>query len=173
HRLAVLAKRVDRREPDGRRGVSRGRLDDQVAAGKIRQRLADAVDMRPAANHPGARRRGQRTDARIRFRQERVVRDEPEKLLRFAGARERPETRAASSGKQDGVQAHFASTGAPAISRSWRRMRAVAPQTVVPPTVYHVSSYGSPSRSRCSTRRFFGSRKASSGSSWMAAISAA
>ena len=50
HRFAVLAQRVDRSEPDGRRGVSRRRLDDQMPAGQIRQRLADPVDMRPAAS---------------------------------------------------------------------------------------------------------------------------
>src|SRR5205085_197575 len=57
-------------------------------------------------------------------------------------------------------------------SSSWRRMRAVAPQMVVPRTVYQVSSKGIPSRSRASTRRFPGTTKSSSGSSSKAAISA-
>ena len=96
--------------------------------------------MIPAADHPGAIGAAERGDPGVGVGEQGAPGDQLQELLGLVGAGERPEAGPAAAGQEHRVRTHDASTGADASSINWRRIRAVAPQTVAPPTVYHVSS---------------------------------
>ena len=104
------------------------------------QRLAHRSRMVAATHDPGALGPRQLLDPVGGFREQGLVGGEGKELLGPLCARKRPEARPAPAREQYGVRAHVASTGSSAHSSNWRRMRAVAPQMMVLPIVYQVSS---------------------------------
>ena len=135
--VAVLSQRMEAGEADGRSGVPRRGLDDQVGRRQAGQRLAHGFDMIRSAHDPRPRAGAERLHAQERLRDQRPPGDQRQELLGLLRARERPEARATPAGEDHCVQAHWPSR---ASSMSWCRMRAVAPHTTVPCTVYQWSS---------------------------------
>ena len=130
---AVLAQRVHAGKPDRGRGIARHRLDDQMRRRQIGKRCAHAFDVILAAHHPRALARAERRNPRERLRDQGPLRHQRQELLGLLHPRERPEPRPAAAGENHRVQAHCPSR---ASWISWLRMRAVAPQTTAPFTVY-------------------------------------